>query len=115
DHHTMTAITFPHLLAMLADAGFLATLLEHDYRVMAPWAGESFNAIVVATKPCGFPADDTALDVPGGGFGPTGSVSGFRWRLPRSWSQAGPGTRFPPPWIAARGWRCGGGSGQSGR
>ncbi|HLS98137.1 MAG TPA: class I SAM-dependent methyltransferase [Porticoccaceae bacterium] len=74
DHHTMTAITFPHLLAMLADTGFLATLLEHDYRVMAPWAGESFNAIVVATKPCGFPADDTALDVPGGGFGPTGSV-----------------------------------------
>lgn len=52
DRHTMTAISFPQLLTMLADSGFVATLLEHDYRVMTPWGGESFNAIVVATKPC---------------------------------------------------------------
>jgi SAM-dependent methyltransferase len=51
DHHTMTALTLPQLSTMLESAGFDVTLLEHDYRVMVPWDGESFNAIVVATRP----------------------------------------------------------------
>lgn len=51
DHHTMTALTLPQLSMMLESIGFEATLLEHDYQVMVPWDGESFNAIVVAAKP----------------------------------------------------------------
>jgi ubiquinone/menaquinone biosynthesis C-methylase UbiE len=51
DHHTMTALTLPALQGMLEESGFEVTLLEHDYQVMAPWSGASFNAIVVACKP----------------------------------------------------------------
>jgi SAM-dependent methyltransferase len=51
DQHRMTALTLPQLSAMLASTGFEVTLLEHDYQVMVPWNGESFNAIVVAVKP----------------------------------------------------------------
>lgn len=50
DHHTMTALTLPQLTIMLESIGFELTLLEHDYQVMLPWDGESFNAIVVAAK-----------------------------------------------------------------
>ncbi|KKO12867.1 class I SAM-dependent DNA methyltransferase [Pseudohongiella sp.] len=51
DHHTMTAITLPELEQMLLAHGFEPILLEHDYERLTPWTGESFNAIVVATKP----------------------------------------------------------------
>lgn len=51
DHHTMTAVTLPRLRALLEQAGFEVTLLEHDYSAMLPWRGSSFNAIVVACKP----------------------------------------------------------------
>lgn len=51
DQHRMTALTLPQLSAMLKLAGFEVTLLEHDYRVMVDWNGESFNALVVAAKP----------------------------------------------------------------
>ncbi|MCW8193395.1 class I SAM-dependent methyltransferase [Proteobacteria bacterium 005FR1] len=51
DQHRMTALTLPQLSSMLESVGFEVTLLEHDYRVMVPWNGESFNAIVVAVKP----------------------------------------------------------------
>lgn len=51
DHHSMTAITFSQLQEMLEREGFDVTLLEHDYTVMQPWNGESFNVLVVAYKP----------------------------------------------------------------
>ncbi len=51
DHHTMTAVTLPQLMAMLGDIGFEITLLEHDYAVMTEWNGTSFNGIFVARKP----------------------------------------------------------------
>lgn len=51
DRHTMTALTLPVLQDMLKKTGFTVTLLEHDYQVMAPWDGKSFNVIVAATKP----------------------------------------------------------------
>lgn len=51
DHHTMTAVTFPQLQQMLEREGFDVTLLEHDYTVLQPWNGQSFNALVVACKP----------------------------------------------------------------
>jgi SAM-dependent methyltransferase len=53
DDHVMTALTFDRLQAMLADAGFVVQMLEHDYRVMQAWDGKSFNALVVACKPTG--------------------------------------------------------------
>lgn len=51
DQHTMTAISLPRLQHMLQATGFEVTLLEHDYRVMVPWNGTSFNVIVAACKP----------------------------------------------------------------
>lgn len=51
DQHTMTAIILPELEQMLLATGFEVTLLEHDYERLSPWNGDSFNAIVVATKP----------------------------------------------------------------
>lgn len=51
DQHTMTALTIPELERLLLANGFEVTLLEHDYERLAPWGGDSFNAIVVATKP----------------------------------------------------------------
>lgn len=51
DHHTMTALTFPQLQALLEAEGFEVTVMEHDYSVMQPWDGRSFNAIFVACKP----------------------------------------------------------------
>lgn len=51
DQHTMTAITLPELEQMLLATDFEVTLLEHDYDRLTPWSGDSFNAIVVATKP----------------------------------------------------------------
>lgn len=50
DHHTMTALTLPQLSTMLESTGFEVTLLEHDYRLMLPWDGKSYNAIVIAAK-----------------------------------------------------------------
>lgn len=51
DHHTMTALTFPQLQALLQDCGFEVTVLEHDYDVLRAWDGHSSNAIFVAVKP----------------------------------------------------------------
>lgn len=51
DHHLMTAVTLPQLQIMLEETGFEVTMLEHDYNVMQPWTEDSFNAIVVASKP----------------------------------------------------------------
>jgi len=51
DHHRMTAVTLPALEKMLQETGFDVTLLEHDYTVMSPWDGHSYNAILVAVKP----------------------------------------------------------------
>ncbi len=51
DAHVMTALTFSQLQAMLAEAGFVVQMLEHDYSVLQQWNGASFNALVVATKP----------------------------------------------------------------
>jgi SAM-dependent methyltransferase len=51
DHHTMTALTFPQLDAMLKQAGFTSTILEHDYTTVRAWDGKSSNAIFVSCKP----------------------------------------------------------------
>jgi SAM-dependent methyltransferase len=51
DHHTMTALTFSQLNVLLETAGFAVTVMEHDYSVMQPWNGESFNALFIACKP----------------------------------------------------------------
>lgn len=51
DHHVMTATTLSDLNTQLQLLGFDVTLLEHDYDRLTPWAGHSFNAIVVACKP----------------------------------------------------------------
>lgn len=51
DHHTMTATTLPQLMDVLESIGFQLTILEHDYQRMRVWNGDSFNAIVLATKP----------------------------------------------------------------
>lgn len=51
DHHTMTAVTLPELEQMLLAMGFEVTLFEHDYERLSLWNGDSFNAIVVATRP----------------------------------------------------------------
>ncbi len=56
DHHTMTALTIAQLQNMLSDTGFEVTLLEHNYQLMQPWNGSSFNVIVVACKPVENPA-----------------------------------------------------------
>lgn len=53
DHHTMTALTFPQLEALLQSAGFEVTIMEHDYSVLRGWDGTSANAIFVACKPQG--------------------------------------------------------------
>lgn len=51
DKHTMTAVNIEHLCSWLAEIGFEVTLLEHDYSCLQPWAGHSFNMLVVAYKP----------------------------------------------------------------
>lgn len=51
DHHTMTALTFPQLETLLNIAGFDVDIMEHDYKVLRHWDGESSNAIFVACKP----------------------------------------------------------------
>jgi|GEM_PF-6700446 len=51
DHHSMTALQFSHLSAWLSAVGFESTFLEHDYDFLQPWAGSSFNVLVVACKP----------------------------------------------------------------
>lgn len=53
DHHTMTALTFPQLAALLQAAGFDVTIMEHDYSMLRSWDGASANAIFVACKPPG--------------------------------------------------------------
>ncbi len=52
DHHTMTALNFPQLQALLQQIGFEVEVMEHDYSVLLAWSGESSNAIFVASKPC---------------------------------------------------------------
>ncbi len=51
DHHTMTALTFPQIDALLQAAGFVVTVMEHDYSLLKQWDGLSSNAIFVACKP----------------------------------------------------------------
>lgn len=51
DHHTMTALTFPQIEALLQSVGFEVSIMEHDYSVMQHWNGASSNAIFVACKP----------------------------------------------------------------
>lgn len=51
DHHTMTALTFPQLQALLLQIGFELDVMEHDYSAMLAWRGDSHNAIFVACKP----------------------------------------------------------------
>jgi SAM-dependent methyltransferase len=50
DQHRMTAISLPHLQDLLVQTGFEVILLEHDYLLLQPWGGDSFNVIVVACK-----------------------------------------------------------------
>lgn len=52
DRHVMTAVSIHDIKTWLLSAGFEVTLLEHDYSLLKPWSGQSFNIIVVACKPC---------------------------------------------------------------
>jgi len=53
DHHTMTALTFIQLEAMLVALGFVVEIFEHDYSLLQSWNQSSSNAIFVASKPLG--------------------------------------------------------------
>lgn len=51
DVHTMAAITVAELQQWLQQTGFAVTVLEHDYRCLQAWGGDSFNVLIVASKP----------------------------------------------------------------
>ncbi|MDP3518072.1 MAG: class I SAM-dependent methyltransferase [Pseudohongiella sp.] len=51
DRHTMTAINIEQLSTWLIETGYEVTLLEHDYNSLQAWSKNSFNIIVVASKP----------------------------------------------------------------
>ena len=52
DYHPMTAITIAQMQALMNEAGFSVTILEHDYSMLKEWDGNSYNVIMVAKKPC---------------------------------------------------------------
>lgn len=51
DVHTMSAITVDEMQHWLQYCGFEVTVLEHDYRSLQVFGGDSFNVLVVAVKP----------------------------------------------------------------
>ncbi len=51
DQHTMTATSPLQLRTMLTEIGFEVTVLEHDYSLIHMPTADSFNAILVASKP----------------------------------------------------------------
>lgn len=51
DVHTMAAVTIAELQQWLQQTGFEVTVLEHEYRCLQAWNGDTFNVLIVASKP----------------------------------------------------------------